>query len=206
MSPYSLTADSGSVAEPSETNSTGKSAGFTLRKLGGIVISIGNRRCAIVSAVCTSSAAASMLRLRSNWMTIAVVPWDEVEDIDERPAIVESWRSIGPATDAAMVSALAPGSVAVTAMVGKSTLGSADTGNRRKPNTPKAIIDAVISVVITGRRIQSSDSVMALCSGLRPHFNPGPVRQQQLPVDHHVLASRQTCRDHRRALKGAVDL
>jgi hypothetical protein len=66
MSPYSWTVDSGSVADPSETNSTGKSAGFTLRKLGGIVISIGNRRCAMVSAVCTSSAAASMLRLRSN--------------------------------------------------------------------------------------------------------------------------------------------
>ena len=66
MSPYSLTVESGSVAELSAMNSTGKSAGFTLRKLGGIVISIGNRRCAIVSAVCTSSAAASMLRLRSN--------------------------------------------------------------------------------------------------------------------------------------------
>src|SRR5437762_3437434 len=161
MSPYSLTAESGSVADPSDTNSTGKSAGFTLRKLGGTVISIGNRRCAIVSAVCTSSAAASMLRLRSNWIVMALVPCDELDDIDEMPAIVDSWRSMMPATEAAMVSALAPGKVAVTAMVGKSTLGSADTGNRRKPNTPKAIIDAVISVVITGRRIQSSDSVMA---------------------------------------------
>src|SRR6267154_4329099 len=160
MSPYSLTADSGSVAEPSATNSTGKSAGFTLRKLGGIVISIGSRRCAMVSAVCTSSAAASMLRLRSNWMTIAVVPCDEVDDIDEMPAMVESWRSIGPATDAAMVSALAPGKVAVTAMVGKSTLGSAETGSRRNPNTPNAMIDAVMSVVMTGRRIHSSDRVI----------------------------------------------
>jgi hypothetical protein len=89
------------------------------------------------------------------------VPCDELEDIEEMPAIVDSWRSMMPATDAAMVSALAPGKVAVTAMVGKSTRGSAETGNRRKPNTPKAMIDAVISVVITGRRIQSSESVMA---------------------------------------------
>ncbi len=74
ISAYSLTVDSGSVAEPSTTNSTGNSAGFTLRKLGGIFISIGNRRCAIVSAVCTSSAAASMLRLRSNWMVMTLVP------------------------------------------------------------------------------------------------------------------------------------
>ena len=59
-----------------------------------------------------------------------------------------------------MVSALAPGRVAVTAMVGKSTLGSAETGNSRNPNTPKAMIVAVISVVMTGRRIQSSERVM----------------------------------------------
>src|SRR5664279_2507031 len=157
MSPYSLTADSGSVSEASEMNSTAKSDGLTFRKLGGMVISIGNRRCAMVSAVCTSSAAASMFRLRSNWMTIAVVPCDDVDDIDEMPAMVESWRSIGPATDAAMVSALAPGKVAVTAMVGKSTLGSAETGNKRKPNTPNAMIDAVSRVVMTGRRIQSSE-------------------------------------------------
>ena len=90
MSPYSLTADNGSVADPSATNSTGKSAGFTLRKLGGIVISIGSRRCAMVSAVCTSSAAASMLRLRSNWMVICVVPCDELDDIDEMPAMVDN--------------------------------------------------------------------------------------------------------------------
>src|ERR1700712_5186233 len=93
-------------------------------------------------------------------MTIAVVPGDGVEDIDEMRAMVESWRSIGPATEAAMVSALAPGSVAVTAMVGKSTLGSAETGSSRNPNTPKAMIDAVMSVVMTGRRIHSSDRVM----------------------------------------------
>src|SRR4249919_4233923 len=103
MSPYSWTADSGSVDELSTTNNTGKSAGFTLRKLGGIVISIGNRRCAIVSAVCTSSAAASMLRLRSNWIVIALVPCDELDDIEEMPGTVASCRSMMPATDEAMV-------------------------------------------------------------------------------------------------------
>src|SRR5712672_3790855 len=107
-----------------------------------------------------------MLRLRSNWMVMALVPCDELDDIDEMPAIVDSWRSMIPATEAAIVSALAPGKVAGTAMVGKSTLGSADTGNRRKPNTPKAMIDAVISVVITGRRMQSSESVIAQAPAL----------------------------------------
>jgi hypothetical protein len=65
-----------------------------------------------------------------------------------------------PATEAAMVSALAPGRVAVTVMVGKSTRGSAETGSSRKPKMPNAMIDAVINVVMTGRRMQSSDRVI----------------------------------------------
>src|ERR1700704_604568 len=182
ISPYSLTVDNGSVAEPRPTNSTGKSAGFTLRKLGGIVISIGSRRWAMVNAVCTSSAAASMLRLRSNWMVIAVVPCDELEDIDEMPAMVDNWRSMIPATDAAMVSALAPGRVAVTAMVGKSTFGSAETGNSRKPNTPNAMIAAVISVVMTGRQMQSPERVIAQAPALRARGStPDPLDSSNCP-------------------------
>ncbi len=61
-------------ATMSEMNRIGKSPGLTLRKLGGVVISTGRRRWAMVSAVCTSSAAASMSRLRSNWMVMAAVP------------------------------------------------------------------------------------------------------------------------------------
>ncbi len=57
-------------------------------------------------------------------------------------------------------------------MVGKSTRGSAETDSRRKPNTPKAMIDAVNNVVITGRRIQSSDSPIALSSCFAsPYFD-----------------------------------
>ncbi len=66
MSPYSLTVDSGSVSDRSETNSTANSDGLTFRKVGGMIISTGSRRCAMESAVCTSSAAESMLRLRLN--------------------------------------------------------------------------------------------------------------------------------------------
>jgi hypothetical protein len=112
-------------------NRIGASDGFTLRKLGGVVISIGSRRCAIVSALCTSSEALSMSRLRSNWMVIEVVPCDDDEVIELMPAMVDICRSIGVATEAAMVSGLAPGRVAVMAMVGKSTRGSADTGSSR---------------------------------------------------------------------------
>src|SRR3954469_6259987 len=112
-----------------------------------------------------------------------------------------------PATEAAMVSALAPGRVAVTAMVGKSTLGSADTGSSRKPNTPKAMIEAVMSVVITGLRIQSSESVIASRPGLaRPRLDPRTVGQQQLAVHHDVLAAGQSLDDYGLPLEGTVDL
>ena len=102
-----------------------------MRKDGGVVISIGSRRAATDSAVCTSSAAPSMLRLRSNWMVIRVVPSEDDEVIEEMPAMVDNCRSIGDATDAAMVSALAPGKTAVISMVGKSTAGSAATPSSR---------------------------------------------------------------------------
>src|SRR5205809_6619029 len=125
-----------------------------------MVISTGSRRAATVKAVCTSRAAPSMLRLRSNWMVIVVMPSDDDEVSELMPAMVESWRSIGAATDAAMVSALAPGSVAVMAMVGKSTAGSAATESSRYANTPNTMSDAVTSVVSTGRRMQVSERVM----------------------------------------------
>ena len=102
-----------------------------MRKNGGVVISTGSLRCAVVSAVCTSSEAPSILRPRSNWTVIAVLPADDDEVIDEMPAMVESCRSIGEATEAAMVSGLAPGKVATMRMVGKSTAGSAATASSR---------------------------------------------------------------------------
>src|SRR5215813_2916776 len=123
LSAYSSTTDSGSVAEFTLMLTTGKSPGLTLRKLGGVVISIGSRRWATVNADCTSSAAPSMFRLRSNWTTMLVRPSDEADVIEVMPAMVESCRSIGDATEAAMVSALAPGKVAVIEIVGKSTAG-----------------------------------------------------------------------------------
>src|SRR4051795_8484324 len=108
ISPYSLTAESGSVGEFKLMYRIGKSPGLTFRKLGGVVISTGRRRCATESAVCTSSAAPSMLRLRSNWMVMLDWPSDELDVIDVMPAMVESWRSMGAATEDAMVSGLAP--------------------------------------------------------------------------------------------------
>ena len=72
-----------------------------------------------------------MFRLRSNWMTMELVPSAEVDVSEVMPAIVDSDRSIGPATEAPMVSGLAPGRSAVIWMVGKSTAGNAATANSR---------------------------------------------------------------------------
>jgi len=58
------------------------------------------------------------------------MPSEEVEVSEVMPAIVESCRSIGPATEAPIVSGLAPGKVAVIWMVGKSTRQRA-TDSRR---------------------------------------------------------------------------
>src|ERR1700758_4786644 len=108
-----------------------------------------------------------------------------------------------PATEAAMVSALAPGRVAVTAIVGKSTRGRAETGSSRKANTPKAMIEAVMSVVITGLRIQSSESVIASRPGLaHPRLHPRAVGQQQLAIHHDILAAGEPLGNHGLPLEG----
>ena len=69
-----------------------------------------------------------MLRLRLNCRVIWVSPRALVEFMESRPAMVENWRSRGVATAEAMVSGEAPGRLAVTRMVGKSTLGRSLTG------------------------------------------------------------------------------
>src|SRR5579875_1165758 len=108
-----------------------KSAGFTLRKEGGFGMLVGSFFAAAVIAACTSWAAASMLRSRENWSVIRVWPRELVELIESRPAMVENCPSRGVATEEAMVSGLAPGTCAVTEIVGKSTVGSSFTGSAR---------------------------------------------------------------------------
>ena len=112
-------------------NRIGASAGLTFLKNGGIVIWIGSRFAAVVIADCTSSAAPSMLRSRSNCIVIEVRPWPLEDTIEFRPAMVENCDSSGVATEAAMVSGEAPGNCAETTMVGKSTRGIAATGSSR---------------------------------------------------------------------------
>ena len=76
------------------------------------------------------------------------------------PAIVENCFSSGVATEDAIVSGEAPGSDAETWIVGKSTLGRSEIGRSRYPMTPKRRIPTMTSVVMTGRRMNSSAMFM----------------------------------------------
>ena len=75
-------------------------------------------------------------------------------------AICPRWRSSGLATVVATSSGLAPGRVACTEMVGKSTCGSGDTGSLKNATAPAAASPKVSSVVATGRRMKGVDGPM----------------------------------------------
>src|ERR1700757_1186429 len=110
---------------------TGVSAGLTLLYDGGAGMLGGSCRAAAAIAACTSCAAASRFRDRTNCSVMFVLPRVDADDIVSRPAIVENCRSSGVATDAAIVSGLAPGSEADTWIVEKSTSGKSLTGSCR---------------------------------------------------------------------------
>ena len=78
----------------------------------------GNRFEAALIAACTSCSAASMLRARSNWSVICDEPKLDTEVICVSAGTCPNWRSSGVVTAVAIVSALAPGSIVETTMVG----------------------------------------------------------------------------------------
>src|ERR1700686_1941307 len=118
VSAYSSTWGKDSTSELSDMKRIGLSAGLTLRKPGGDGMPGGSCGSAEEIAVCTSWAAASMLRLRLNCRVIEVEPCELVELIESIPAMPENCLSRGVATEAAIVSGFAPGRPALTLMVG----------------------------------------------------------------------------------------
>src|SRR6185312_2770717 len=104
------------------------------------------------------------------------------------PAMVVNCFSSGVATEDAIVSGLAPGRFALTWMVGKSTFGRSLTGRSRYAITPKTMIPRTISVVATGRRMNSAATFMvpsARASGRRRRRLEADLRarhEPQLPV------------------------
>src|SRR5262245_32484228 len=109
----------------------GWSAGLTFVKVGGVGRPGGNKREAWVMAACTPTAAPSRPQFSANSSVICDEPSELTEVIDSSPAIMENWFSSGVATDDPIVSGLAPGRLAVTSSVGKSTFGRSLTGSER---------------------------------------------------------------------------
>src|SRR5450631_1051378 len=117
---------------------------------------------------CTSRAAASMLRFRSNCRVTELPPSELDEVIWVTPAMRPNCRSSGVATEEAMVSGLAPGRPAPTPMVGKSTSGRDATGNRLYATEPARSSARLNSEVATGRRMNGADRcIVALIRGDR---------------------------------------
>src|SRR6184192_3841681 len=112
---------SGMVSEVNARIMMGASAGFTLRYRGLLGRFAGNWLRAALIEACTSRAAASILRFRSNCRVMDVDPTLLVEVISVTPAMRPNWRSRGVATEEAIVSGLAPGRPALTEIVGNST-------------------------------------------------------------------------------------
>jgi hypothetical protein len=88
-----------------------------------------------------------------------VLPNVELEVICVTPAMRPNWRSSGVATAEAIVSGLAPGRLAPTPMVGKSTWGSGATGKNRNAIAPERKIAMVTSEVATGLRTKGAEKL-----------------------------------------------
>src|SRR5450631_3441127 len=136
VSAYSSTVHRCNVLEVTAKDMIGQSAGLDLWKEGGAGIPGGSRGMASAMAVCTSTAAPSISRLRSNCSVILLLPVELLDVMESRPAMAVNCRSRGVATADAMVAGSAPGRLAETFKVGKSTLGRSLTGSARYATTP----------------------------------------------------------------------
>src|SRR5262249_41571737 len=130
---------------------TGASAGFTFRYVGLFGNPAGKNARAALIAACTSRAAPSMSRLKSNCRTMLVEPRLLEDVISVTPAIRANCRSSGVATDDAIVSGLAPGNAADTWIVGNSTSGKGETGRTVYASAPANATATVNKDVATGR-------------------------------------------------------
>ncbi len=154
----------------------GESAGLTLRKVGGLGRLAGSWPLEALMAAWTSSAAPSIARLRSNCSVIWVEPMPLVEVIWLRPAISENWRSSGCATLEAMVSGLAPGRLAETWIVGKSTCGRGAIGSSGNTAIPTSRIASASSVVPIGRLMKPAETLTCPLP-MRRFRRPRPTRR-----------------------------
>src|ERR1700761_2628777 len=121
----------------------------------------------------TSRAAASIWRLRANCRVTLVLPSELDDVISVMPAMWPNCRSRGVATEDAMICALAPGRLAETEIVGKSTCGSGETGSTLNAIPPAIAIATVSRVVATGRLIKGAERFTPHLPGAVAVHRPG---------------------------------
>src|SRR5262249_31593094 len=110
-----------------------------------------------------------------------------------------SRRSSGAATVAAIVSGSAPGRLAVTLMVGKSTVGMLATGRKREATAPTRKSPMASSVGPTGRRMRGSEQLAPLMASLRGRVSRrlGLLRQVELGLQRCGAAQPRLHAFHR---------
>src|ERR1051326_6319620 len=179
----------------------GASAGLTLRQFGFDGRFAGSSPRAALMAACTSRAAASMSRSRSNCRVMLVEPEELFDVICVTPAMRPNCRSSGVATAEAIVSGFAPGRLAETETVGNSTCGSGATGSLGWAGAPAIRTAAVSSEVATGRRMKGTETLIRAAPR---RLQNGECRMQNEPfgasnsafcIQHSAFRSR--LRGHR---------
>jgi hypothetical protein len=133
--------------------------GLALRNVGRVGMSPGRSAMAALSAAWTSRAAPAMERERSNCSAMRDEPSPDVEVISVTPGISPRRRSRGAAMVAAMVMGSAPGRLALTRMVGISTVGREATGRKRKATKPASSSPIDSNVVPTGRWMKGREKL-----------------------------------------------
>src|SRR6202050_5352901 len=124
-------------------------------------------------------------------MVMEVLPSVLVEVISVTPAIWPNGRSRGVATEEAIISALPPGRLALTEMVGKSTSGSGATGSTVKAIAPARATATVSSVVATGRRLNGEEMFMPALPVLPRRFLPSLIWEQSGAPDYQKRCRSQ---------------
>ena len=185
---------------------TGKSPGLTLRKNGGVVISTGSRRCATASAVCTSSAAPSMSRLRSNWMVIWVRPSARLR---------RHRRDAGDGRELPLDRAGDRGRHRLGAGAGQRRrhldgrkVDPRQRRHRKQPIAENAEHDERGGDERRHHRAADADlgNVHVRIRPCRAYRHLGPVGQQKLAVGDHDVALLEPGFDHRHAIDRPLDL
>ena len=166
-----------SVSEVSARITIGASAGLTFQNVGLLRRVVGKSARAALIAACTSRAAPLMSRPRPNCSTIRTDSTELMEVISVTSAILPRWRSSGAATMEATVSGLAPGNIAWTEIVGKSTCGSGETGSLKNAKIPPSAMPIISNVVATGRAMNGAEMFISL--GSLPAFRHPRNRPQR---------------------------